>query len=336
MAKIEIAMPGIVYKLGGAEIHYTITETLDADEARDLLIATAPFSLNSAINSDYNVTERSYGIWDGVADYSIPPDQSTPPPGQEDAKSYKSFTTIGGTAHITQSIKTVNSYCVPCQQSRPGRYVWSTEVDPPAFTAVPTEAAYIHPGDGCTEIAPTYEEEDGETAPLVGESAFGKLVPSSSDPPVAPYFGGAIGVTKDSVEGVDITVPEFKFQGKAYLNDSVVTDAFVQSLYRNTGRVNNAAWKMFSAGEVLFLGATGTREGRGNWEITFEFAASPNVTGLKVGPIEDITKRGWEYLWIRYHDYEDTEAHCLVRRPLAVYVEQVYRYTNFAFLTGIF
>jgi len=49
-----------------------------------------------------------------------------------------------------------------------------------------------------------------------------------------------------------------------------------------------------------------------------------------VGSITGINKRGWDCLWIRYADIEDTAAKMLVKRPLSVYVEQVYPYTNFA------
>jgi hypothetical protein len=54
------------------------------------------------------------------------------------------------------------------------------------------------------------------------------------------------------------------------------------------------------------------------------------VTGLAVGPITGIAKKGWEYLWVRYADVEDTGAKMLVKRPIAAYVEQVYEYANFA------
>lgn len=51
--------------------------------------------------------------------------------------------------------------------------------------------------------------------------------------------------------------------------------------------------------------------------------------GLSVGSIGGINKRGWDYLWVRYADIEDPAAKMLVKRPLAVYVEQVYPFTNF-------
>ena len=71
--------------------------------------------------------------------------------------------------------------------------------------------------------------------------------------------------------------------------------------------------------------ATTTPEG-----ISFKFAASPNATGLVVGDITGIAKKGWEYLWVRYADAEDTSAKVLVKKPIAAYVEQVYPYGNFA------
>jgi hypothetical protein len=86
---------------------------------------------------------------------------------------------------------------------------------------------------------------------------------------------------------------------------------------------------------VLFLGASGSKRGSGDeadWEITYRFAASPNVTGLSVGPINGINKKGWEYLWVRYADQEDTAAKALVKRPIAAYVERVYESGSFAAL----
>jgi hypothetical protein len=81
---------------------------------------------------------------------------------------------------------------------------------------------------------------------------------------------------------------------------------------------------------VLFLGASGSKRGEEDWEITFRFAASPNVTDLTVGDIENIDKKGWEYLWVRYTDAEDQNV--LVQQPVAVYVEKVYELADFGAL----
>jgi hypothetical protein len=87
---------------------------------------------------------------------------------------------------------------------------------------------------------------------------------------------------------------------------------------------------------VLFLGASGSKRvqmgASADWEITYRFAASPNVTGLSVGGIAAISKKGWEYLWVRYADHADPLAKALVKRPIAAYVERVYESGTFAAL----
>jgi hypothetical protein len=94
--------------------------------------------------------------------------------------------------------------------------------------------------------------------------------------------------------------------------------------------VNASGFKGFAKGEVLFLGASGSKRGLDDWEITFRFAASPNVAGLNLGSIAGIAKEGWQYLWVRFIDDEDPTAKALIKRPVAAYVEQVYPYGNFA------
>jgi len=111
-----------------------------------------------------------------------------------------------------------------------------------------------------------------------------------------------------------------------------VTPSYRKQLFRLTSKVNQAAWREFDAGEVIFMGASGARRGTkstDDWEITFKFSASPNETEIVIGEITGIRKRGWEYLWVRYDDQEDEFATMLVKRPRAAYVEQVYRYGDF-------
>lgn len=146
----------------------------------------------------------------------------------------------------------------------------------------------------------------------------------------APDFGGAIGVTHDNVEGVDITVPVYAFSETHYLADSFVTPAYRGTLFGLTGKVNNAAFKGCAAGECLFLGASGSKRGVDDWEITYRFAASPNRTGITIGDITGIAKKGWEYLWVRYADAEDAAAKTIVKKPVAVFIERVYEEADFA------
>ena len=145
----------------------------------------------------------------------------------------------------------------------------------------------------------------------------------------APDFQGAIGVSQDRVEGVDITVPVYSFAETHYLPDAQVTSAYKQTLCGLTGKVNAGGFRGFAAGEVLFLGASGAKRGAEDWEISFRFAASKNATGLTVGAIGPISKKGWEYLWVRYEDAADDAAQALVKRPVAAYVEKVYEDASF-------
>lgn len=149
-------------------------------------------------------------------------------------------------------------------------------------------------------------------------------------PTVIPSFNGAIGVTDDGIAGVDIQIPTYKFSETHYLADEVVTLAYRGILFALTATVNNAPFKGLNAGECLFLGASGAKRGRGDWEIAFNFAGRPNVTNRTIGDISGINKDGWDYLWVRYEDAEK-DFH-LVKRPIGVYVERVYPRTNFSLL----
>ena len=149
-------------------------------------------------------------------------------------------------------------------------------------------------------------------------------------PSGAPDCEGAIGVSGDSVDGVDITVPVYNFTETHYLPAASVTGAYKATLFSLTGKVNAGAFKGFAAGEVLFLGASGSQRGNEDWEITFRFAASPNMTGLSVGSITGIAKGGWQHLWVLYAD--DVDQDTLIKRPQAAYVEQVYRSGDFSLL----
>jgi hypothetical protein len=196
-----------------------------------------------------------------------------------------------------------------------------------------------HQGGGVWEVSVRYGKlEPKET----GQSSYSfdtgggnqkitqslETVASYGDDP--PDFQGAIGVSTDSVEGTDITVPVFNFTETHYVPVALLTGAYKVVLFYLTGRVNHAPFKGFARGEVLFLGASGSQRGTEDWEIAFKFAASPNATDLTVGDITGIEKKGWEYLWVRYADAEDEET--LIKQPVAAYVERVYEYGNFALL----
>ncbi len=238
-------------------------------------------------------------------------------------------------------------------------FIEGTQSDTEAMTALKAEAPVVYNGlvrkpcrieplglDSWLGEAPYAPSENTQQEPLeVGESSYNfetggetqhitqslqtiqKYAPAGK---TAPDFKGAIGVTESGVEGVDIPVKAFNWSETHCKSNSDVDTAYKAALYNLTYTVNNAPFKNFAAGEVLFLGASGSRRGDGDWEITYRFASSPNKTGLTVGEITGIAKKGWEYMWVRYEDAEDDTAKALVKKPIAVYIEKVYESGNFS------
>ncbi len=164
------------------------------------------------------------------------------------------------------------------------------------------------------------------TQSLQTRGAYG--LHSDGTPALVTDFGGAIAVAGGNVEGVDITVPVFNWAEAHYLDNVYVTQAYRALLFWATGRLNEATFRGFEPGEVLFMGASGARRQEDDWEISYRFAASPNIWDLVIGSIAGIQKRGWDYMWVSY--MEDSVGGGLVKRPKAVYVERVYNYRDFS------
>ncbi len=159
--------------------------------------------------------------------------------------------------------------------------------------------------------------------------------------PAAPTLGGAIGVDGDSVNGVDIVIPSLTWTETYDVPHRYVTAIYIKSIGQLTGTVNNAAFRTFPAGEVLFMGCSGSQEwdsdkGDGPWSLSYKFAQSPNagngqtLPAITVGDITGITKRGHEYMWIRYED--NVSSNTLIKKPRSVYVNRVYRQADFSLL----
>jgi hypothetical protein len=158
---------------------------------------------------------------------------------------------------------------------------------------------------------------------------------SKHGPAATDKLGGAIGFDGENVEGVDVTVPVYNFSETHYLPASAVTSGYRVGIFRATGTVNSGGFRGFSAGEVLFLGASGSRRGTGrddDWEITYKFAAQPNRSNIRVGDISGISKKGWEYLWVQYAADVDNETKQVIKKPVAVYIEKVYPSGSFGAL----
>lgn len=181
---------------------------------------------------------------------------------------------------------------------------------------------------------PDEPDEDEETTSFAFDTGGGTMHRNQSIKTVskvpndAPDFNGAIEVDNEgNVNGVDVTMPVLNFTETHTMNGSRVTTSYKKTVAALTGTVNSSGFRGFSAGEVLFLGASGTkRSKRSNapWEITFRFAVSPNQSSLQVGKLKVSNKRGWDYLWVRYADKVAENRKNVIKEPVAAYVEQVY------------
>ncbi|MHC4715345.1 MAG: hypothetical protein ACYS5V_00080 [Planctomycetota bacterium] len=141
---------------------------------------------------------------------------------------------------------------------------------------------------------------------------------------------GAIGVQDDlTLAGVDIFAPTYHFSETHYLALATVSAAYKATLAGLAYRVNNDTFKGFAAGEVLFMGASGSQRGSDDWQINFSFAARPNEANVDIGGVITVPAiKGWEYLWVRYKKKAGAESKVL--QPRAAYVEQVYKTGDFS------
>jgi hypothetical protein len=161
----------------------------------------------------------------------------------------------------------------------------------------------------------------------------------SAGEPAAPNMKGAIGVDSDSVNGVDIVIPALTWTETYDVPHRFITAQYIKSLSTLTGSVNDNTFRTFPAGEILFLGASGSQEwdedkGDGPWNLSYKFTQSPNagqgqtLPALTIGNIQNITKAGHDYMWIRYED--DVQNDTLIKKPKFVYVNKVYRRADFS------
>lgn len=147
----------------------------------------------------------------------------------------------------------------------------------------------------------------------------------------------AIGVDDTTVNGVDIVIPALQWSETYDVPSAYVTASYVRGVSYLTGTTNDSTFRTFAAGEVLFMGCSGTQEwdsdkGDGPWSLSYKFVASPNagttLPALTVGTIAGINKKGHEYMWVRYE--RDVDGGSLITKPKCVYVNRVYREGDFS------
>ncbi len=146
-------------------------------------------------------------------------------------------------------------------------------------------------------------------------------------------LGGCLNVKEDGeVEGAEIVIPALRFSVRFRHPAGVVTLDYVKLLSNATGRMNSATFLGFAPGELLFVGASGSDGSEADAEISYQFIASANATGITVGGVTGIDKLGHNYLSIESADaVADGGPGKEVKR---VHIDRVYESMDFAAVLG--
>ena len=259
--------------------------------------------------------------------------------GKKAASSYVKSYKIFGTADDVQLHAAINA-----EISANGRYWQYPGASGMQLLAEQYSVAYL--GDNAWQLTINYSKDGAEdgSQPLKRARSFDttggtqhitQAYAETKFGTNAPDQQKAIGVDSNGVNGVDIVVPQLQWQESYDVPNAFVTDAYIRGVSGVTSTTNNAAFRGFEAGEVLFVGCSGSQEwddekGRGPWSLSFRFVASKNVTNETIGDISGVNKKGHEYVWVRYEESESSNV--LIKKPKAVYVNKVYRDGNFSAL----
>lgn len=189
------------------------------------------------------------------------------------------------------------------------------------------------PNDGSWELS--WDTTGGTTH--INQSL--STLDSSENPAVfpdgPPDFKQTVGASRSGVAGCDVVTPQFQWHETRQIPRSVaMTFDYLRAIYDLTGKINDAEFRGFPAGNVLFLGSKGKISGKDPRyvEVQFTFSASPDKEEVTIGSCNPVDKGGWDYLWVYFHESKDENALAEVKIPAAVYVEKVYESGDFSTL----
>ena len=155
----------------------------------------------------------------------------------------------------------------------------------------------------------------------------------------APNFKGAINVADGVVQGADVIVPFVNYTINTRFPTEDIDDAWVRTVSAIVGSQNASTYHGFAAGELLLTRISANQRGDGFTDVSFGFGFSANessivITGVNASNaaanITVTSKRGWDYLWVRYEDR--TIGTYTIKQPVSAHVEQVYKDMSFSAL----
>jgi hypothetical protein len=232
----------------------------------------------------------------------------------------------------------------------------SSNGDNPTITPWPqipyTENESWSTEGGTAHVTECVWGSDGQGGYLAGETV--KQVDANDPGPST--FNGKIGFNGETSEGVDVVRPTFQFTLQKKVSDADLNTiggdgySYKQRLVLLTGTVNNAVFKGWSAGCVLFEGCSSTaaaeyheedaiEDGAGGYvipprvihTITFKFKCNLTREALPVCGTT-VRKEGFQYMWVYSRKLDDSVTGVTLEYPQTIVVNDVYEKTNFALL----
>ncbi len=145
--------------------------------------------------------------------------------------------------------------------------------------------------------------------------------------------GGAINVVFDGsdwrVEGFDRAPPA---DGCRFSVTRYQASVNLSTLVSLTNTVNADAITMaaeevsgtFGARDLLFLGASGSRRGVGDWQVRHSFCAAVPLVDATISGIAGITKAGHDLIWFESFNLVGGENDAVAKIPARAHVERVW------------
>lgn len=147
-----------------------------------------------------------------------------------------------------------------------------------------------------------------------------------------PDPGGMIGWNGKANEdaeyaGVDIVTAQLRESYTKTMRYSQLSTTYRRKIAYLTGTVNNATFKGWKKGEVLFLGASFSGVKGDKIAVTFNFAIQQNESNVELAKGVKVNKNGWDYAWtITKTKMENDRPKVEI---LNAFVDRVYRYEDF-------
>jgi hypothetical protein len=154
-----------------------------------------------------------------------------------------------------------------------------------------------------------------------------RVIPAGTD------FQGAINVSGTSVQGIDVVVPTMRYTETWIMPLAIgLSTEYVADVFSTTGKLNKSKFRAFAPGEALFMGARGQWSGDQPYvPITFEFQCRPNNDNYQLsGGLPATTKKGWEYVWIKYNSGVNNNS--LIQTPQCYIFDTLYDEAEFSLL----